>query len=48
VKDRVAPDWVVAAERLLADPIDVHLAPPADQRDDTGRLNSLGYASVVT
>ncbi len=42
--DRVAPHRVAAADRLHADRIDMHLAPPADQRDDTGHFAALHIA----
>ena len=33
-----------AADRLSADRVDVHLAPPADQRDEAGHLAALDVA----
>jgi hypothetical protein len=37
-EERVTPDRVAATDHLCADRVDMHLAPPADQRDDTGNL----------
>jgi hypothetical protein len=40
-KDRVAPHWIATVEHCVADDVDVRLAPPADQRDETGKISAL-------
>jgi hypothetical protein len=43
-EDRVAPHRVGAAERLQTDRIGMHLAPPADQRNESRQFAALDEA----